>query len=107
MDGYTDVYVDHIKDQSNSFSSAPAVFVEQRVDLSEYIPSGFGSSDCILIHGSDLYVYDFKYGKGVRVEAEDNPQMRLYALGAYLMYREFWKIEQVHMTIVQPRLQNI
>ncbi len=85
MDGYTDVYVDHIKDQSNSFSSAPAVFVEQRVDLSEYIPSGFGSSDCILIHGSDLYVYDFKYGKGVRVEAEATPQMRLYALGAYLM----------------------
>lgn len=107
MDGYTDVYVDCIKDAANGFSAAPAVFIEQRVNLSEYIPGGFGSADCILIQGDTLYVYDFKYGKGVPVAAKNNPQMRLYALGAYLMYREFWNIRQVHMTIVQPRRQNI
>ena len=107
MDGYTDIYVDCIKDAANSFSTAPAVFIEQRVNLSEYIPGGFGSADCILIHGDTLYVYDFKYGKGVPVAAKNNPQMRLYALGAYLMYREFWNIRQVRMTIVQPRRQNI
>lgn len=107
MDGFTDVYVDCIKDAANSFSTAPAVFIEQRVNLSEYIPGGFGSADCILIHGDTLYVYDFKYGKGVPVAAKNNPQMRLYALGAYLMYREFWNIRQVRMTIVQPRRQNI
>lgn len=107
MDGFTDVYADYIKDLSNGFSSAPAVFVEQRVDLSEYIPGGFGSADCILIHGNDLYVNDFKYGKGVFVEAEGNPQMRLYALGAYLMYKDFWQITNVHMSIIQPRLSNI
>lgn len=107
MDGYTDVYVDYIKDTANGFPSAPAVFVEQRVDLSDYVPEGFGSSDCILIHDNRLYVYDFKYGKGVTVEAEGNAQMRLYALGAYLMYRTFWNIEEIHMTILQPRKQHI
>ena len=107
MDGYTESYVDYIKDTANSFDSAPAVFVEQHVDLSEYVPEGFGSSDCILIHDKRLYVYDFKYGKGVQVDAEENAQMRLYALGAYLTYRTFWAIEEIHMTILQPRLHHI
>lgn len=107
MDGYTDTYVDYIIDIANSFDSRPAVFVEQDLDLKDFVPGSFGQADCILLHGSDLYVNDLKYGKGVPISAEGNPQLRLYALGALMAYKDFWKIDTVHMAIIQPRLDNI
>ncbi len=107
MDGYTDTYVDYIIDIANSFDSRPAVFVEQDLDLKDFVPGSFGQADCILLHGNDLYVNDLKYGKGVPIPAEDNPQLRLYALGALMAYRDFWQIDTVHLTIIQPRLDNI
>lgn len=109
MDGYTDAYVDYIIDAANSFSSRPAVFVEQTLDLSEFAPESFGQADCILLHGNHLYVNDLKYGKSPKgiVYAPKNPQLRLYALGALMAYKDFWKIDTVHMTIIQPRLDHI
>ena len=107
MDGYTDTYVDYIIDIANSFDSRPAVFVEQDLDLKTFVPGSFGQADCILLHGTDLYVNDFKYGKGVSVDAPDNPQLRLYALGALMAYKDFWQIDTVHMAIIQPRLDHI
>ena len=81
------------------------LLVEQRLKLDEYIPEGFGSSDAVIIYGKTLCVYDLKYGKGVKVSAERNPQMMCYGLGALLGPAELYDIEEVCLTIIQPRLQ--
>lgn len=104
---HTDTYVDYLKGITLSLPSQPYVAVEKKVDYSAYAPDGFGTCDCIIIHGEDLYVTDFKYGKGVPVSAEDNPQMKLYALGAWVAYSLLYPIKQVHLAIVQPRLDSI
>ena len=83
------------------------LLVEQKLNLGEYIPEGFGSSDAVLIYGSTLAVYDLKYGKGVKVSAHENPQMMCYALGAILGPGELYDLHEVKMTIIQPRLQWI
>lgn len=83
-----------------------ALLIESRLKLTEFIPEGFGSSDAVLIYGSTLEVFDLKYGKGVKVEAEQNPQMMCYALGAYCGQGEFYDIANVRMTIIQPRLRH-
>lgn len=82
------------------------LLVESKLHLSEFIPEGFGSSDAVLIYGDTLEVFDLKYGKGVKVEAEHNPQMMCYALGAYCGPGEFYDIANVRMTIIQPRLRH-
>ncbi len=82
----------------------PIVVLETRLDFSKYAPGGFGTGDCLIIAEPVLEVIDFKYGKGVRVEAEDNPQMQLYGLGALELYGDLYDIETVRMTIFQPRL---
>jgi len=84
----------------------PLVCLEERVDFSHWAPGGFGTADCIIIADGVMEVIDFKYGKGVRVEAEDNPQMMLYALGAWYFYEELYDIQTVRMTIFQPRLSD-
>lgn len=67
---------------------------------------GFGTSDFIGIKGTTCYVDDFKYGKGVWVDAEDNSQMKLYGLGVYAMFNLFYGIEKFVLSIHQPRLDN-
>ena len=112
MDGYTDDYLDALKDIAAEFKSPPHVALEQRVDFSEYVPEGYGTADCLMIgqaegcDGDVLHVIDFKYGKGVEVSAENNPQMMLYALGALLDYMNIYDIFTVRMTIVQPRVKR-
>ena len=106
MDGHTDAYLDALKDIAATFADTPYVALEQRVDFSEYVPEGFGTADCIMIGGEVLHIVDFKYGKGVEVSAEENPQMKLYALGAILQYMPFYDIFTVRMTIVQPRIKR-
>lgn len=107
MDKYTDEYLDYILEKVHSFDSPPTVIVEKKVDFSSYVPEGFGTADCIILGDGELHIVDFKYGKGVEVSAEYNPQMMLYALGAYLEYSFLFQIEAVKMTIVQPRIGNI
>lgn len=107
MDGYTDDYVDYIKKIALSFQTKAHISSERKVDYSEYAPGGFGTADCIILHGNDLYIIDFKYGKGVPVSAEDNPQMKLYALGALREFSIVYPISNVHLSIVQPRIGNI
>lgn len=84
----------------------PVVMVEQRLDFSHLVPGGFGTGDCIIIDGSDLAVIDLKYGQGILVDAEDNPQLALYGLGALEMFEPLYDIETVSMTIFQPRRAN-
>lgn len=107
MDRNTDVYVDFIKSIAFNFPAPPMVVVEKRVDYSQWAPEGFGTSDCILISGNEIHIIDYKNGRGVRVSAEDNPQMKLYALGALAAYGMLFPIQKVLMHIVQPNLDNI
>lgn len=80
--------------------------LEVRVDFSKWVPEGFGTADCIIVADDWLEVIDLKYGKGHRVEAVGNPQMRLYALGALEYYAQLYDIENIRMTIFQPRLSG-
>lgn len=82
------------------------LLIESKLQLAEFIPEGFGSSDAVLIYGDTLEVFDLKYGKGVKVDAEENAQMLCYALGAYCGQGEFYDIANVRMTIIQPRLRH-
>ena len=104
MEGYTDQYVDFVSKAYIAAESEPYLAAEKRLDMSEWIQGGFGTGDCILICGDTLHIIDFKYGKGVPVYPEGNPQMMLYALGAYSAYRILYPIKKVRMSIVQPRL---
>ena len=106
MEDCTDSYAQYIAEQMSQYSS-PVVMIEQRLDFSRYVPGGFGTGDCIIVADDVLTVIDFKYGKGVAVEAEYNPQMMLYALGALEMFSILYDINEVKMVIFQPRIENI
>ena len=107
MMSHVDTYIDYINGITYSFTNQPYIAIEKRLNYCEYAPEGFGTGDCIIINDTDLFVIDFKYGKGIPVSAIDNPQMKLYALGAYLESSFLFNIEKVTMVIVQPRLDNI
>lgn len=110
MDDYTDGYVSFILEElaeARQSCSDPIIHIEQRLDFSKYVPDGFGTGDCIIISERSLHIIDFKYGQGVLVDAEKNPQMMLYALGALEMYDSLYDIDEISMTIYQPRRENI
>ncbi|NMB97437.1 MAG: DUF2800 domain-containing protein [Clostridiaceae bacterium] len=110
MENYTDGYVDFVLEvieQVVQVCSDPLILIEQRLDFSKYVPDGFGTGDCIIIADKILNIIDFKYGQGVLVSAEDNPQMKLYALGALDLFDGIYDIEMVSMTIYQPRRENV
>lgn len=83
------------------------VLTEQRLDFSEYVPEGFGTGDVVIISDGLLHIIDLKYGKGVGVSAEGNPQLRLYGLGAIEAFGMLYDFDRVRMTINQPRLDNV
>ncbi|MEG2842531.1 MAG: DUF2800 domain-containing protein [Ruthenibacterium sp.] len=85
----------------------PMVLIEQRVDFSRWVASGFGTADCILIADGTLQIIDYKHGLGVLVDANENPQMMLYALGALEIFDGIYDINTVDMTVYQPRRENI
>ncbi len=109
MDHATDVYLDELKRIAMLYDETPFVALEVRVDYSHVAPEGFGTADCIMIAGPDLHVVDYKNGSGVLVEAEENPQMMLYALGALKVYAPIFGdgIENVFLHIVQPNAGGI
>lgn len=98
-------YADYIEEQKKSNDAI--VLLEQRVDFSPWVPDGFGTCDCIIIHDDTLTIIDYKYGQGVAVSAVDNPQMKLYALGAMNDYGIAMDVKKVELHIFQPRLNNI
>lgn len=110
MDEYTDTYRTIVLEKYNAARAKTKdamLLVEVRLDFSEYVPDSYGTSDAIIIADGCLEVCDFKYGKGVKVSAEENEQMMIYALGAYLRYSFEYNIDRVRMTIIQPRLDNL
>lgn len=106
MDGYTDDYVAYVRKSAMEFEKSPYIAIEKRLDLTAYIPDGFGTADCVMIGERTLHIIDLKYGKGVPVSAEDNPQLMIYALGALEAYKMLFAIDRVKMSIVQPRIDN-
>ena len=105
-DGYA-AYILELVEAAKQTCTDPAVLIEQRLDYSRYAKDGFGTGDCIVIGDGTLHVVDYKHGQGVLVEAERNPQMMLYGLGALEIFDCLFDIETVSMTIYQPRRDNI
>ena len=85
----------------------PVVMIEQRVDFSRWVASGFGTADCLIIADGTLKIIDYKHGRGIMVNATENPQMQCYALGALELFDGIYDIDTVRMTIYQPRRDNI
>lgn len=110
MDEHTDGYVQFVLEtlaEAKQICPDPVLLMEQRLDFSGWVPGGFGTGDCIIIADDLLHIIDFKYGQGVLVEAEQNPQMMLYALGALNAFGCLYDINRVAMTIYQPRRANV
>lgn len=110
MEEYISDYVQNVWEIFNEAkASCPdaQLLPEQRLDFSEYVPDGFGTGDIVTIADDMVQVIDLKYGKGVGISAKENPQLRLYGLGAYLEHSMLYDIRRVKMTIIQPRLENI
>jgi len=110
MVDYIVPYVEYVNEtfrKVQAKDSAAVLLTEQRVDFSEYVPEGFGTSDVVIIGDDEITVIDLKYGKGVEVSAEGNPQIRLYALGAINMFDLMYEFKSVNMVIYQPRRESI
>lgn len=110
MEECTDEYVSYAMEQielAKENCSDPIVLIEQHLDYSAYVPEGFGTGDLIVVADGTLTIIDLKYGKGVAVEAEYNPQMMLYGLGALELFDAIYDIDMVRMTIFQPRLESV
>ena len=110
MEELTDAYRDYVLEQlvqEQQKCSATQIFIETRLDLTAYVPGSFGTCDCLIVSDERLHIIDFKYGQGVLVGAEENPQMKLYALGALDIYDGIYDFKEVAMTIFQPRRENV
>lgn len=114
METHTDEYAAYIEQIMLAHSDA-CIGIEQRLDIDPDIPECFGTADCVIVsnqtasgHGAELWVIDFKYGKNVEVDATDNAQMKLYAIGAVNFYQMLYgDIDVVNLVIIQPRMHNI
>lgn len=110
MDMFTDRYADEVLERfyaARQRTPDAQLYVEQRVDMSRWVKDCWGTSDAIIVSDEILFVIDLKYGKGVPVSAVENPQARLYALGAVDAYGDLYGFEEVRTVIVQPRLESV
>ena len=110
MENCTDDYADFVMEQvtkERRRDPDTQVFIEQRLDFSCYVPEGFGTGDCLIVSRGRLHIIDLKYGQGLLVDSEENPQMMLYALAALNQYEEQYQIKKVKLTIFQPRRDNV
>ena len=110
MEISTDDYADFVMEQvtkERRRDPDTQVFIEQRLDFSCYVPEGFGTGDCLIVSKGRLHIIDLKYGMGLLVDSEENPQMKLYALAALTQYEEQYQIKKVKLTIFQPRRENV
>ena len=105
-DAYRDYIIEQLSVERQTCHDAQA-YIETKLDLASYVPGSFGTSDCIIVSDNKLHVVDLKYGQGIVVQAEENPQMKLYALGALDIYEGLYDFTEVEMTIFQPRRENV
>ena len=110
MEEHTDAYVEFVSElleKAKQNCKDPLVQIEQRLDLSEYVPGAFGTADCLIIADGTLHVIDMKYGLGVLVSAEENPQLKCYGIAALSIYENLYDIKEVALSIFQPRRENV
>ena len=110
MELYTDDYSDYVYEQykkAQRYDENAQIFIEQRLDFSCYVPDGFGTGDAVIISKGKIQIIDLKYGQGVLVNAENNSQMMLYALGALKKFGKDYEIKKVKLVIFQPRRENV
>ena len=100
-------YIMELVEAAKQTCTDPVVLIEQKLDYSRFAEGGFGTGDALVISDKVLHIIDYKHGQGVLVEAEKNPQMMLYAIGALEIFDCLFDIETVSMTIFQPRRDNI
>ena len=108
-DDYCNFVMEQIED-ARQYTDSPLVMVEQRLSFEDIIPGGFGTADLIIATPKKLYITDLKYGKGVVVKVSEglNPQLCIYAYGAYTNFRFLYPdVESVVMSIFQPRVGNV
>lgn len=106
MEEATTLYRDLVVEQFNTHTN-PRIELEVQVDFGKWVPEGFGTSDVVIISDGVIEIIDLKYGKGVPVDAYQNPQLMLYALGAFDLYDMVYDFDRIRMTVVQPRLDSI
>lgn len=110
MELYTDDYTEYVYEQykkAQRYDENAQIFIEQRLDFSCYVPDGFGTGDAVIISKGKIQIIDLKYGQGVLVNAENNSQMMLYALGALKKFGKDYEIKKVKLVIFQPRRENV
>lgn len=107
MEEATDLYRDYVVELYNNHGDLASIALEQEVSFDKYVPGGFGTSDVVITSPGRIEIVDLKYGKGIKVEAYQNPQLMLYALGAYEKFDFVYDFDTVTMTIVQPRLDHL
>ncbi|MEM5769053.1 MAG: DUF2800 domain-containing protein, partial [Bacillota bacterium] len=110
MEDAVQTYVELVEErfmEAKAQSKDAEILLEERLDFSEWVPEGYGTGDAVIIYDGVIEVIDLKYGQGVPVSATGNPQMRLYALGAWSAYNYLYGAEEVHTTIIQPRLDSV
>lgn len=106
IEGYSDFVIERLGEAKKKTNDAK-LEIEVKVDFSKWVPKGFGTADAVIIADDCIEIIDLKYGQGVSVSAENNPQLKLYALGVLDEYSILYDIKQISMTIYQPRLDNI
>ena len=115
MQNCAEEYRNYVLEQieaAKEFCKDPQVMIEQRLDFSRWVENGFGTGDCVIVADEVLQIIDYKHGLGVLVSAGDdehggNSQMMCYALGALEVFGDIYDINQIKMTIFQPRRENI
>nr|WP_124053953.1 DUF2800 domain-containing protein [Arcanobacterium ihumii] len=110
METHTDDYVAYVQQvlaETRRGTSDSLVCIEQRLDYSHVVPGGFGTGDCVIVADGTLHVIDLKYGAGVLVDAVENPQLKLYAIGAIAAFDMLYDITTVVVHIFQPRRENV
>ena len=105
-EGYAQ-YVMEIYEKAKESCEDPIVLIEQQVSYERWVRDGFGTADALVVADGTLHVIDYKNGKGVLVECEDNSQMRCYGLGSLQMFDGIYDIQNIEMTIYQPNRDNI
>jgi len=110
MENTIQEYVERVEERfiaARAITPDAVILLEERLDFSEWVPDGYGTGDVVIIADDLIEILDLKYGKGIEVSAHDNPQMRLYGLGAWTAYGYLYDIQTIRMTIIQPRLDSI
>lgn len=107
MEEATNFYAETVQERLAAAGADAELMIEQQFSLTNWVPEGFGTSDAVIIGGNVIEVIDLKYGKGVKVDAVNNPQLRLYGLGASALFGDLYDFDTVRTTIIQPRLDHV